>query len=76
MRALRDFNTPKIVTSDEIVFYGLLGDLFPGVDPPRKANEVCLCVICSRGLGSSDVATDARVSRCGMRSRERDVARP
>ena len=34
-RALRDFNTPKIVKVDEPVFFGLLGDLFPGVDPPR-----------------------------------------
>jgi dynein heavy chain, axonemal len=49
MRALRDFNTPKIVASDEVVFFGLLGDLFPGVDPPRKANVVRhpqMCVNC------------------------------
>ena len=36
MRALRDFNIPKIVREDEVVFFGLLGDLFPGLDPPRK----------------------------------------
>lgn len=36
MRALRDFNVPKIVREDEVVFFGLLGDLFPGMDPPRK----------------------------------------
>ena len=36
MRALRDFNIPKIVRVDEVVFFGLLGDLFPGLDPPRK----------------------------------------
>ena len=36
MRALRDFNTPKIVKQDEVIFFGLLGDLFPGIDPPRK----------------------------------------
>ena len=36
MRALRDFNTPKIVKEDEVVFFGLLNDLFPGIDPPRK----------------------------------------
>jgi len=29
MRALRDFNIPKIVREDEVVFFGLLGDLFP-----------------------------------------------
>ncbi|KAG6609263.1 dynein heavy chain [Phytophthora cinnamomi] len=44
MRALRDFNIPKIVAEDMVVFFGLLGDLFPRDspnvdvrnDPPRK----------------------------------------
>ncbi|KAK0087408.1 hypothetical protein PV325_001063 [Microctonus aethiopoides] len=36
MRALRDFNTPKIVTDDVRVFMGLIGDLFPALDVPRK----------------------------------------
>ncbi|XP_053720928.1 dynein heavy chain 9, axonemal [Synchiropus splendidus] len=36
MRALRDFNIPKIVTDDMPVFMGLIGDLFPAVDVPRK----------------------------------------
>lgn len=36
MRALRDFNVPKIVTDDMPVFLGLIGDLFPGLDVPRK----------------------------------------
>jgi len=39
MRALRDFNIPKIVREDEVVFFGLLGGLFPGLDPPRKRDE-------------------------------------
>jgi len=39
MRALRDFNVPKIVREDSVVFYGLLGDLFPGISPPRKINQ-------------------------------------
>ena len=26
------------VREDEVVFFGLLGDLFPGIDPPRKVN--------------------------------------
>ncbi|CAM9617574.1 unnamed protein product [Ectocarpus sp. 8 AP-2014] len=39
MRALRDFNIPKIVREDEVVFFGLLGDLFPGQNPPRKVDE-------------------------------------
>lgn len=36
MRALRDFNLPKIVAEDLEIFFGLLSDLFPGIDPPRK----------------------------------------
>ncbi|BHF75205.1 Dynein heavy chain 9, axonemal [Sparganum proliferum] len=36
MRALRDFNIPKMVAEDMPVFMGLIGDLFPGLDVPRK----------------------------------------
>jgi len=36
MRALRDFNIPKIVAEDLDIFHGLLNDLFPGIDVPRK----------------------------------------
>uniref|UniRef100_A0A3Q3NPA1 Dynein heavy chain 9, axonemal-like n=1 Tax=Labrus bergylta TaxID=56723 RepID=A0A3Q3NPA1_9LABR len=36
MRALRDFNIPKIVTDDMPVFMGLIGDLFPALAVPRK----------------------------------------
>ncbi|KAJ1334726.1 hypothetical protein BSLG_007881 [Batrachochytrium salamandrivorans] len=39
MRALRDFNLPKIVTDDLQVFHGLIGDLFPKVEVLRKRNE-------------------------------------
>ncbi|KAI5103364.1 dynein beta chain, ciliary, partial [Silurus meridionalis] len=38
MRALRDFNIPKIVLDDKPVFMGLIGDLFPALDVPRKRN--------------------------------------
>lgn len=38
MRALRDFNIPKIITDDIPVFLGLIGDLFPSLDVPRKRN--------------------------------------
>eukprot|EP01135_Chromosphaera_perkinsii_P008680 Nk52_evm13s1444 gene=Nk52_evmTU13s1444 len=38
MRALRDFNLPKIVTDDLPVFSGLILDLFPKIDIPRKRN--------------------------------------
>ncbi|XP_016077900.1 PREDICTED: dynein heavy chain 9, axonemal [Miniopterus natalensis] len=36
MRSLRDFNIPKIVTDDMPVFMGLIGDLFPTLDVPRR----------------------------------------
>ncbi|NWY46905.1 DYH9 protein, partial [Sylvia atricapilla] len=36
MRSLRDFNIPKMVTDDVPVFLGLIGDLFPALDVPRK----------------------------------------
>jgi dynein heavy chain len=35
LRALRDFNIPKIVADDNDIFFGLLGDLFPGINVPR-----------------------------------------
>ena len=40
MRALRDFNTPKIITDDTPVFLGLISDLFPNLDVPRKRDPV------------------------------------
>lgn len=36
MRALRDFNLPKVVTEDVVIFLGLLGDLFPGLEVERE----------------------------------------
>jgi len=36
MRALRDFNTTKIVTEDTTMFMGLIGDLFPELVLSRK----------------------------------------
>ncbi|XP_035728185.1 dynein beta chain, ciliary-like [Vespa mandarinia] len=36
MRALRDFNIPKVVSDDLPVFMGLIADLFPALDVPRK----------------------------------------
>uniref|UniRef100_A0A8C4YFM3 Dynein axonemal heavy chain 11 n=1 Tax=Gopherus evgoodei TaxID=1825980 RepID=A0A8C4YFM3_9SAUR len=36
MRTLRDFNLPKIVTDDIPIFMGLISDLFPALDAPRR----------------------------------------
>jgi dynein heavy chain len=38
MRALRDFNIPKIITTGLPVFLGLIDDLIPAIDVPRKGN--------------------------------------
>jgi dynein heavy chain len=49
MRALRDFNIPKIVQADEVIFFGLLNDLFPGLNPPRVFDEElseCVSIAC------------------------------
>ena len=39
MRALRDFNLPKVVADDNPVFLGLISDLFPNLDVPRKRDQ-------------------------------------
>nr|XP_018673081.1 dynein beta chain, ciliary [Ciona intestinalis] len=39
MRALRDFNLPKIVTEDVPIFMGLITDLFPLLNVPRIRDE-------------------------------------
>uniref|UniRef100_A0A0G4GMS7 Dynein-1, subspecies f n=1 Tax=Chromera velia CCMP2878 TaxID=1169474 RepID=A0A0G4GMS7_9ALVE len=39
MRALRDFNIPKITTDDKPIFLRLIEDLFPGIEAPTKTNQ-------------------------------------
>jgi dynein heavy chain len=36
IRALRDFNCPKIVAEDMPVFMNLISDIFPALEVPRK----------------------------------------
>lgn len=38
MRALRDFNMPKIVTDDKPIFLRLIGDLFPKIECESKTD--------------------------------------
>ena len=45
MRALRDFNWPKIKVEDRQIFMGLIKDLFPGIDAKQLVDED-LRVIC------------------------------
>eukprot|EP00756_Hemistasia_phaeocysticola_P021738 Hpha_TRINITY_DN15791_c11_g1::TRINITY_DN15791_c11_g1_i1::g.41603::m.41603/K10408/DNAH; dynein heavy chain, axonemal len=40
MRALRDYNLPKIVDEDVDSFLGIISDLFTGVNVPRKVDMV------------------------------------
>ena len=39
MRALRDFNWPKIKVEDRLIFLGLIRDLFPGINAEAKTDE-------------------------------------
>jgi len=46
MKALRDFNMPKIVTDDKNIFVKLIEDLFPGIKYVEKVdNELKKLVI-------------------------------
>ena len=45
MRALRDFNLPKIVTDDKPIFIRLIEDLFPNAKPEKK-NPSHLAKLC------------------------------
>lgn len=40
MRALRDFNWPKIIVDDRIIFIGLIKDLFPGIEAETQTDMV------------------------------------
>jgi dynein heavy chain len=39
MRALRDFNLPKIVTDDKPIFIRLIEDLFPNAKPEKRNHQ-------------------------------------
>lgn len=63
MRALRDFNIPKIVTDDLPVFLGLIGDLFPALDVPRKRNLEFEKVQAQAGHHPQRCASPGRIQR-------------
>ncbi len=52
MRALREFNIPKIVADDMGVFLTLVSDLFPSVAPAAKADSMLdsSLAVCRRAL--------------------------
>ena len=57
MRALRDFNIPKIVTDDVPVFMGLIGDLFPALDVPRKRDMDFEALVKKSALVGDEILT-------------------
>lgn len=53
MRALRDFNLPKIIFDDVQIFLGLIKDLFPGIEvetrvDPEEEEAVQQCAIATK----------------------------
>ena len=59
MRALRDFNAPKIPKEDKPVFEQLIADLFPSLDLPTKIDETlketCVQVCAKRGIQAEEM---------------------
>eukprot|EP00656_Telonema_subtile_P018040 TRINITY_DN1972_c0_g1_i10.p1 TRINITY_DN1972_c0_g1~~TRINITY_DN1972_c0_g1_i10.p1 ORF type:complete len:4525 (-),score=1414.93 TRINITY_DN1972_c0_g1_i10:97-13671(-) len=58
MRALRDCNVPKLVSDDVEVFLGVVTDIFPGMDLPRRRDEslekLCREACANQGLQPED----------------------
>ncbi|XP_075250106.1 dynein beta chain, ciliary-like isoform X2 [Convolutriloba macropyga] len=64
MRALRDFNVPKITTDDLQIFLGLIGDLFPSINVPRKRNKELESLIKRTALKLRLQPEDAFITKC------------
>ena len=64
MRALRDFNWPKIVVDDRLIFLGLIKDLFPGIEIESKINEVLNKQIENAAKSNGLQAEDGFVLKC------------
>jgi hypothetical protein len=67
MRALRDFNLPKIITEDVTIIMGLIGDLFPALNVPRKRDmdfeEYVKKAVVVSLIGDREVGKEARRDR-------------
>ena len=65
MRALRDFNIPKIVTDDKPIFIRLIQDLFPSAKPEDKkpSNLMKVCEKTTKGTMGL-IAEDQFVKKC------------
>ena len=64
MRALRDFNLPKIVVDDRKIFKDLINDLFPNMDPPRAQNEQLEIACQEVAVKAGRQPEDAFIQKC------------
>jgi dynein heavy chain, axonemal len=65
MRALRDFNMPKIITDDRAIFLNLLGDLFPDQEQPKeKINEALKAVVSTVAKENRLIPEDGFCLKC------------
>ena len=64
MRALRDFNLPKIVYYDRNIFMGLINDLFPNIVVESKTNPILTEAVREMTLKAKMQAEDAFVLKC------------
>lgn len=71
MRALRDFNIPKIISEDIPVFMGLIVDLFPLIDVPRKRSSDFEKLIRQSAIGLNLEAEDGYVLKVNLIARSK-----
>ena len=64
MRALRDFNLPKIVSYDRNIFMGLINDLFPNIVVESKTNPTLKEAVQEMTLKNKKQAEEAFVLKC------------
>jgi len=67
MRALKDFNIPKIITDDKPIFLRLIGDLFPRMEAESKSDPEFKSIIKKVGKEEMglylDIAEDMFVTK-------------
>jgi dynein heavy chain len=61
MRALRDFNTPKIPANDTPIFLRLISDLFMGLEAGLQVNEALKAIVSTVTREEKYICDDAFV---------------